>query len=464
MYYNCMTGLRKNIMTDVNSKEREEYLIYSKEADVIRNLEDGIRKLDYEHLDMYAGFYLIAGGMIGFNKDISIFLNNWNQSADKLFLLSEVTAEYRRYTDMLINFPHLCTPHLLGKEIIIQNMPILYGLKYKKICMNDKLLKKAVYALEAKYSLGEGYSFFWSYMAQIYIKKLLDLLKPSKVFLWNQHYAFHILFSGICKRKKIPVFYIEYGCVPGTYMIESNGQQGQSRVRKQFNKFRKLYVNENELSEGKRVINYVYEKELNRYVQPPKNNFLSRLSLYNSSRKTVFFAGQNDFEAGIVPYTKINKADYSPVFKSTLEALEYLRLICIKKKWNLLFRPHPILSKNLERGNSLASINLNSIIDVADVTITIVSQVSYMSLFRYKPVVMLGYNELYKKGCIYPAYKKYKIERQLVRAIKYGFTDSQIKLFQKHVSQLLKYCLFDDMLEKKAGYGRDIQLGFEEIW
>lgn len=40
--------------------------------------------------------------------------------------------------------------------------------------------------------------------------------------------------------------------------------------------------------------------------------------------------GQNDYEAGICPYTKEAKRNHSPIFKNTIEALEKLSLICIK--------------------------------------------------------------------------------------------------------------------------------------
>ena len=67
---------------------------------------------------------LICGAMIAFDKGLSNFLNTWYFYQKDLILLSEVTAQYRRYTKERMKIPFICTPHMLAKEMVIHQMSI----------------------------------------------------------------------------------------------------------------------------------------------------------------------------------------------------------------------------------------------------------------------------------------------------------------------------------------------------
>ncbi len=82
--------------------------------------------------------------------------------------------------------------------------------------------------------------------------------------------------------------------------------------------------------------------------------------------------------------------------------------------------------------------DINELIDVADVVITIVSQCGYISLIRDKATVMLGYSQLRGKKCTYEAFEKRDVEKRIKEAIEKGFTSSQKAAFRKRAAQLLK--------------------------
>ncbi len=447
-------------MLTIKEEERQEYLMYQSSVDVYKNLIQGLVNLDTDYLDKYKGNVLVCGGMLGFNQGISVFLNQWSNKAP-LFLLSEVTAENRRFTDELIIFPHLSTPHLLAQNIYIKNMYMEEGLRYQSLCESDTLLLDTVQRLEKKYELGEGYAYYWTYCAKIYIEEVLRHLCPSEVYLWNQYTPFHILFGGLCKRRKINVLFLEYGCIPGTYSIDSLGQQGMSSISRRWFRHNLLHIRKNEKEHTKKIIDFINDSEINRYLQPQKANIGLYKEFHKSVNSVVLFIEQYDIESGIEPNDYINKKYNSPFFSSSLEAFLFVQEICKKNKWKLLYRQHPLMrafSKAVPPIDYNTTIivseyNLNELINSSDVMVTISSQASYVSLFQKKPVVLLGRNELWRKGCVYQPCSRKKIEPMIKKACYKGLTKLQNENFISHLTRLRKYNLYDDMIERNMRYG-----------
>lgn len=446
-------------------QEQQEYMAYKNWKDVINNLEKGIHDLDYVPDAFQSNNkVLICGAMIAFDKGLSNFLNTWYFYQKDLILLSEVTAQYRRYTKERMKIPFICTPHMLAKEMVIHQMsiPVSNDMIDQISCKN--YLQEAVENMSVRYmDLGNGYSIAWCYYAYKYIKKLLLIAKPRCVVLWNEFYTFHTIFKGICQEMNIPLRYMEFGCIPGTICLEEYGQQGESLVTKKYKQFNKKIISSEEMEYADKVINYLFRTRLNRNKQPNAYIEYQKLTKYVSGRQTIVYIGQNDYEAGICPYSKKTRRDHSPIFEDTLEALEYLALMCIKNNWNLVFKPHPMMEilkhneyQHLNSISVVSNVDINSVVDFADVIVTLFSQVAYISLIRNTPVVLMGYMQLTGKKCTYEVYKKHKIEKMLRKAVCIGYTKEQRKYFVKHVAQLLKYYLYDDLTKKEIQFGQKI--------
>jgi len=454
-----------NDIEDITESEANEYLAYHNYQDVLNNYEFGMQALKQFDFSKYQGTsVLICGAMVAFDKGLSAFLNKWYENDNTLFLLSEVTAEYRRYTKERVHMPFICTPHLLAKEIIVIGMDIPVAREARQLFKKKTYIREAVYNLEERHiKIGDGYAIMWAFYSYQYINILLDGIMPKSVVLWNEFYAFHHIFKGICIDRGIHVSYIEFGCIPGTICVEENGQQGESIPARHASRIIKALVEEDDITNAKRVLKYLKYTGLNRNVQPKIEFESLKCMYYSSQRKTVLYLGQNDYESGISPYTMRSKKYHSPIFSSTLEALEHLRLLALKNGWNLIFKPHPImvtlghcLPTNGENVDVVDNVDINCIIDAADVIVTILSQGAYISLIREKPVVMLGYNQLKGKKCTYEAFHKYCIEKRIKEAIMYGYTELQRKEFEKHVAWLLRYYLYDDGVERELRFGKDV--------
>lgn len=410
---------------------------------------------------------LICGAMATFDKGILDFLNDWNELVpdQNMIMLSEVTAQYRRYTAERLRFPYICTPHLLAKEMVIRNMEIPVTSEMEELISEKNYMREAVQNMKGKYpDLGQGYAVAWGYYTYVFISALLNKICPHTVILWNEFYAFHHVFCGICKEKNIELKYMEFGCLPGTFCIEKQGQQGESIPACRYFHFRHMPVLRKEIMKTSKVIDYMRNTGINRNYQIELGVQVQLFRFWKSGRKNISYFGHNRYESGMYPYTSVSEKYHSPVFCTDIEAMQYLQMLCIKNGWNLIYKPHPIMcdlkldkSEDLYECNVVKDVNINSLIDFTDVTVTIVSQCAYISLIREKPVVMLGYTQLKRKGCTYEAFKKEIIEKKMIQALEKGYTGSQKRNFFKHCAQLLKYYLFDDCTKREIRFGRNIQ-------
>ncbi len=448
--------------------EIDEYLEYKNEKDILLNYRVGIEQLNNVKPVKMEHVTLFCGGMAGFDGEIIKFINAYarerKKQGENTFLLSEVTAEFRRYTKNISRVPFICTPHLLAKDIVVQGIQIHIP-KYVCGLINNKgYLQEAIEIMKARYpGLGKGYPEVWGYYAYNYIELLLNKVRPEKVVLWNQHYPFHHIFDFVCRERNVPVSYMEYGCLPGTIQIEETDEKGKKGVLKKAGDIRMLKINKEELIRTQHVLQYLRESGLNRYVQPGRPFVCDRFPMFKEGRPNVLFCGQNDFESELFPYTKAVKKKCSPCFQSSIEAMQFFVCLAIKNEWNLFLKPHPIMKslgfggeKKEELASFLAEGDINNMIDCMDVVVTIFSQTSYIALIRKKPVVMLGKSQLCGKKCTYDAYKKKEIEGQVKKALNKGLTKKQKNNFIRHCAGLMKYCLYDDLQEKPFRLGKSI--------
>ena len=443
--------------------EKKEYLCYKSSYDILWEFQQGIASLDENYLKENKRCTLVCGGMIAFDIGISNFLNELYKKEKKLFLLSEVTGEYRRITKERIVFPFVCTPHLLAKEILIREMDLIVSNKYKDFCLCDPILSNVAECYEMMYEgqLGENYSWVWTFYANQYVNRFLEALKPKTIILWNAFYPFHILIKKIASQKGIPVYYLEFGSLPGTFSFDKKGQMGGSSFAVKCGIYRYLPVSRKQLFNANEVLTYLRQNNVTRYKEPRNIVSVDELQYYKKKRPTIVFFGQNDAESGLRPFTDETRRYHSPFFKSSLDALSTIKRLSYQCGWNVIYKPHPIV---IDRGESykitgvdiVEHVSINSLLDFADVVVTIASQISYMALIKKIPVVMLGYNQLHNKGCTYEVDNLEDIENKIRRAIKFRYTKEQERCFQKHIAKMLKFYLYDDLIKRSVRYGKKL--------
>ena len=413
---------------------------------------------------------LIAASIADFDKGTCNFVNVLSQTMkDKEFiLLSEANP---KATEEKIRFQAVMVPDFLLKEKYSVNTGCFCTKKIRKKIDNVPYLKWGVDNLLQRHSnMEESYAYLWAYYTDVYVREVLNVIKPSCILLWNGFFAYHYVLKNICEEIGIKVSYLEFGSLPGTLSIENMGQMGESFPGKNCQEFMRLPVTDNEIVEAKKVIGFMNESKLNRNVQPINNNIDLIKEKLKPNRPTILYAGVNDYESGLTPYTNETQKYHSPYIKSSNDGAKKILKFAKKNNWNFIYKPHPRVhifsGDNYEFDKDVIiakDVDINDVIDISDVVVTILSQVSYASLIREKATVMLGYTQLKGKGCCYEAFQEEILEKTLTDAIDKGYTEKQRSAFEKHVAQMLKYNLYNDLTIKAIEYGQQIEAAADFI-
>lgn len=303
-----------------------------------------------------------------------------------------------------------------------------------------------------------------------YIDKILDLVKPNLILCMDSVQPVHRILRTVVTEKGIPMVFTHQGIIPGTIAFDPDGEVGESIPALHPKEFNNLDIDKTDTDEAERIISFLARSRANRKVQPTGLTIYDLKRKIETARKTVFFAAQNDVRSYMVPYTEHSRKYYSPIFRSSVEAANYIAGICKKNGWNIVYKPHPmyikddvktILSDNIIY---IEECDVNDLIDVADLTVTILSSISYNSLVRNTPVLMLGYGWLKESGCTYEAYIKETIEKKMQEAMIYGFTKEQKASFIRYTAICNKYYVFDDEKEREIRYGKKMPEAKKDLY
>ncbi len=329
----------------------------------------------------------------------------------------------------------------------------------------DDILASAAQNIRGKSpTMAEGYEFYVARYVYEYFNELLQMIQPSKIYLWNEFVATHRIAKYSADQCGVKTAYMEFGNLPGTFQMDEKGQMGESWPALRSREFLSLHVSEKDIEEARQMCRMLSFTEENRRKQPANDMWQTLWKRIDLSRPILLYAGQNDYNAGMYPYDDRARMFHSPIFQSSDEAASFLAGVCEKNNWNLIYKLHPMIWKQLKEsgrkpecsGNVilLPQGDINKIIDWCDAVVTILSTASYVALVRKKPVVMLGYTQLKDKGCTYQAFDRDSVESALKAALSGGFTAAQQCAFYQHVAQLRKYYLYDDGKDKKMPCGQ----------
>ncbi len=409
---------------------------------------------------------VFSGHILAFDKGVCAYLNQISESIYpcEMMMISHASGIRNSEAVNLVDFNYYTLPYTFSLGCYSKNVDLDIPVYVENLIDSKPYLIQHCKKVEERHKdMGRNYAkglVYWLYIYYIYF---LNHFNPELVILWCEFFAGHSFLQEICDEKKIKVVYMEFGSIPGTFAIEEGGQMGESLVSINYEDFMQKEINEKELENAKEVLAYLKESKLNRRTQI-KTDILERFKEhYIPNRPIVVYFGQNDYESGIKPYTEKSRKYHSPFFTDSDDAGLYLEKLCKKNHWNYIYKPHQMMVRVGECLDSrysssttwVGDSDINELIDVADLCVTIVSQCAYISLIREKPVLMLGYSQLRGKKCTYEIEEKNQTERVAKEALLYGYTETQKRAFLKHVTQMLKYSLFND-LTCHIDYGQPI--------
>jgi len=415
---------------------------------------------------------------INYNKQKILYASK-STSIDRRFHFLEEIRDNMLNTDIIVmlpskavellakkyDFSYISEPAIFSKNFLAGN-EIVVTVELKNIIEEEKIFQDEFYNLKRYMGIDEQAAILLVVFAIKFIRNLLMLIRPELILLWNEFTGINSIIKKISEEMIIPLSYIEFGVLPGTYAIDSLGEMGESFPSIYPERFLRLEINDNDLEKACQLREYFYTTGINRNKQP-KVGIMERIKKkIDFNHPIILFAGQFDLDSGFYPYTEKTKKYHSPIFTSSDEAAIELSKLAGKHNWNFIYKPHPLMKDYRMKEDRFPlnvilaeDVNINEIIDFSDLVITILSQSAYVSVIRKKPTLMLGYNQISGKGCLYEAYDEKDVEVQIVNALNYGFTKEQDENFIKHIAQLSKYYLYDDLSVKPFLYGKGIKEG-----
>lgn len=421
-----------------------DWIFQNKEISVVLREAEQFREA-CRHESRYQYKRLLFSDFLSFDKGVCDFVNKMNKKEGDIVLLSEAGWVDERGKEL--TFPVIRLP-----ELYWHNMYFRKG--WEIPCFQEQMeqIKGKEYLQEAAANLrascpdmAEGYEYFICNQGEKLIRELLRCWKPKEIILWNAFYAFHFLIRKVCKEENVPVRYMEFGHIPGTIMVEDVGQMGESWPARKPKEFMQIQIDTGDYERTVRRLEALKKSGLNRNLQPHNNMLEEVIGKLKKDSPVVFYAGQNDFASGMQPYTENSRKFHSPIFKTSDEGALYLAELCGRKGWNIIYKPHPMM-RDHSRHRFLPpnvivvnDVNINELIDISDVVVTILSTVSYIALIRDKPVVMMGYTQLKEKGCTYEAFAEKAVEGEIESALCMGYTEEKKRNFIYHIVQISKF-------------------------
>lgn len=372
------------------------------------------------------------------------------------------------YFSDIVGYPVFNIP-----EICRWNGTLNNGINLDRSCLvhGDVLSeheKNWIYDLEDR-KLSEDKELSYIVTAEVYwyYKNIFSIIQPSKVIIWGGWGRESYILAELAKKNSTPYGFMEHGWIPGTYQFDRQGIAGQSEYADATGKI--LNFNDrSKISEVKKIRKYIITNKIDTGRFQKNKEDEKNLQRIDKRRQTIFFVGMDDYGMGMNPKSYYWKEYVSSIFASTQEAVLYIDVICRKNDWNFIFKPHPSpafkneLSKE-QLTDSIIQIKhmeIDRLLHLSDVVISISSAVEYKALIYGKPLVQLGHTTLSKKECSYGVESIEKIECQLQEALKKGMTKKQNENFEQYMVQLLENYLWDDLSDREMRYGLSLETDF----
>ena len=295
-----------------------------------------------------------------------------------------------------------------------------------------------------------------------FMRSVLRRERPALCVLWHQFNGLHHALVDLLNESSIPHCFAEYGPMPGMIALDRKGQMAESCVAVEAAAFRVLPVEPETLERADRYIEMVRAQKRSQRQQPTNEDALQHIrEKHAQGKKVVFMAGDYGYRSGMLPPGFPRARLHSPFFESTEDALACVAALASKNDWHIIFKPHPLgtdAARMPEAPNEHVTVmpdaNAFDCVLNCDITVTILSQVSYLALLQNRPIVLLGRNMLSGQGCAYELESKDHLESLITQAVRDGLTSEQRETFRRHTAQLCTHYLFSMDRDVEELFGR----------
>lgn len=330
------------------------------------------------------------------------------------------------------------------------NLIRIYGIKMNGV--PDSLFCDSIKSAIAEYRCSEKAARAVANLVYLYFSEALNFYRPDLVMLWGFLSPWGKMIKNICDWRGIPICSLEWGILPGTVAFDFCGHMADSWITKNSEYFNNLSIEKNDIEEAKNYLKIADRPELCRNIAKKIADDVYEyiLQLKRDGKKIILYMESNSAHSGNMLYDNNRAKWHSPFFDDDCDAYASILALCKRHSdWHIVYKPHPI---SLTRGirtkidenctTVIKTGGLNEILELSDMSITILSQGAYVSLIKNVPVLLLGRLQLNSSGAAYTLSDVDDIEISIERALTDRITEQQRKLFLEHVARVLKYYVY----------------------
>ena len=390
-----------------------------------------------------------------------VFLINMNKQ--KEFLFTNLLEKFAKLniSSKLYNITSRKSKYRLN-NFFLDN--IILNPKYfiRAIFLREKIIVKDVFSdaieteIEVNSSRGSGLilllknslSIFGFYISYLVIDDIRKNENPTSIIQWGSYLPLQRLIKKYFETHNIKVVHSEFGMMPGTIVFEDNYINSFSIMNNQIF-YNSLEIEKIDIEYAEDRIKEIKNSQISnkKYAKKLKTSeLLLDISDYD---KVIFVAGIIEIPGGLKPNHLDPNPIFSPLFNSNQELVKFIDQIALELNFLVLYKEHPLVrnypkqkvsSKELLRTTIIdESIDIYSLLNISDISITMGSSVSYLSLILNIPCVNLGKNSASNKGIFIEASSIHDLKTILRKPM--DLEKKQIN-FTKYIAKELKYHMF----------------------
>lgn len=281
----------------------------------------------------------------------------------------------------------------------------------------------------------------------------LKLTQYDVVVLFSEHKTSSRMVKAATCEAGARLIHSEYGELPKSLFVSELGMFHESWPAVEREQFRKLPLTDDDLRRGGNLVDAIGRNRLSHKVSTEvwQEDIRGRWP----KAKIVYVNGTYHFASGLEPRCSEFSKEYSPKFGSNGELLKHTLALAEKNDWIVLYKDHPNIKRYFpaaqidqlenDRLIVIGDANINDIMDVADVTVSMGSKTVFLSLARGVPVCMVGPYTISPLDLEYGLVETTDLKSGVGLLLKRCREDRvDIRRFIEFVSRLSRYYLYSE--------------------
>jgi hypothetical protein len=266
-------------------------------------------------------------------------------------------------------------------------------------------------------------------------------VKPAMFVCWNPHSPTFGIWADTAQLMGIPVAAVEWGLLPGTFILDKDGTLAASRI---FNRPVLYNSPKHFFTIGEQVYHDLQKQSISLYPQATEA-LPDSFTHTNDSQVRILLIGIDMVDSGSLPEDHQDHLGLLPFHRSCIH--QALDIAAADANFKVIYKPHPSHNFDKQSGELasncwMSNSNPDQLIKWADVIVCSGSKMEFSALLAGKPLVNVGAGILYKKGCSYEVDEPAQLKHTIMQARQHGVRHEQIQAFKQFLGFLLDDYLY----------------------